>query len=77
MNTNMLKSKRVLLGCTQKDVAKHIGISEKTYNFKEKGKIYFKPNEIISITSKLNLTIQEVNKIFFDNNLPNVQVDIV
>lgn len=75
MNTNMLKSKRVLLGYTQKDMANYVGISEKTYNFKEKGKIFFKPNEIISISGKLNLTIKEINKIFFDNNLPNVQVN--
>ena len=72
MNSNLLKSKRVLLGCTQKDMANYIGISEKTYNFKEKGKIYFKPNEIIAISGKLKLTIKEINKIFFDDKLPNV-----
>ncbi|MBB6625216.1 helix-turn-helix transcriptional regulator [Clostridium gasigenes] len=72
MNENLLKSKRVLRGFTQKDLAKNIGVSEKTFNHKEQGKIVFKPNEIIGVSDILKLTISEINEIFFNNNLPIV-----
>lgn len=72
MNYKLLKSKRVLKGFTQKDVAEKLGVSGKTYNHKEQGKIVFKPNEIISVSKILDLTISDINEIFFNNNLPNV-----
>lgn len=70
MNGNLLKSKRILLGITQKDLAKKLSVSEKTYNHKEQGKIHFKPGEIVKISKELSLSNKEVNQIFFDSNLP-------
>lgn len=72
MNMKLLKSKRVLKGFTQKDIAKKMNLSEKTFNHKEQGKICFKPTEIIEISKLLDLTISDVNEIFFSNNLPIV-----
>jgi transcriptional regulator with XRE-family HTH domain len=72
MNCNLLKSKRVLKGFTQREIAEKLGVTEKTYNHKEQGKVVFKPTEIVITSGVLGLTISEVNEIFFNNNLPNV-----
>ena len=72
MNCKILKSKRALKGFTQKNIAEKLGVSEKTYNHKEQGKVVFKPSEIITTSKVLELTISDVNEIFFNNNLPNV-----
>lgn len=72
INGNLLKSKRALYDLTQKNIAETIGTTEKTYNHKEQGKVDFKPNEIISISNKLKLTLEDINQIFFDGNLPIV-----
>ena len=71
---NLLKSKRVLKGLTQKKVAEMVGVSEKTYNHKETGKIECKIDEILIISSVLDLTMEDINEIFFNGNLPFVQV---
>lgn len=71
MNCNLLKSKRVLKGITQKELANFIGISEKSYNQKECGKSTLKIRELELISLKLELSIDEINDIFFDKNLPN------
>lgn len=71
MKPNLLKSKRVSKGLLQKKTAEKLGLTEKTYNSKENGKIEFKTNEILKISSVLNLTMDDVNEIFFDSNLPN------
>ena len=71
MNGNILKSKRVIIGITQKALAKKLSISEKTYNQKEQGKNHFKPDEILKISRELSLSSNDVNEIFFDSNLPN------
>ncbi|ABR33790.1 helix-turn-helix transcriptional regulator [Clostridium beijerinckii] len=72
IKANLLKGKRALNGLTQKNIAEMIGVSEKTYNHKEAGKIKFKVDEIILLSSVFNLNISEINKIFFNNKLPNV-----
>ena len=41
MKLRLLKSKRVLKGMYQHEVAKEIGVSHKTYNFKENGKVAY------------------------------------
>lgn len=74
MNSDLLKSKRVYKGFTQKDIAQKMGVSEKTYNQKELGKATFTINEVIVMTILLELNLNEINAIFFENNLPIVQV---
>jgi DNA-binding XRE family transcriptional regulator len=71
MNSNLLKSKRIFKGLLQKKAAEKLGLTEKTYNYKENGKVEFKANEIVIISTILDLTMKDVNEIFFDDNLPN------
>ena len=70
MKLRLLKSKRVLKGMYQHEVAKDIGISHKTYNFKENGKVEFNVEEILKVIECLDLNFDEVNDIFFSNKLP-------
>ena len=70
MKLRLLKAKRVLKGMYQHEVAKVIGISHKTYNFKENGKVEFNVEEILKVIQCLDLTFDEVNDIFFANKLP-------
>ena len=69
MNTNKLKAVRIEKGHTQKSLARIIGMSEKTYNRKELGLIEFTGKEILIISNTLNLTMDMVNEIFFENKL--------
>ena len=71
MNSKKLKSKRVLKGLNQDVIAKSLGITLKTYSFKENGKAEFTREEIYKIADILELNIQEVNSIFFDNKIAN------
>jgi DNA-binding XRE family transcriptional regulator len=66
---NKLKGARVAKGYTQELIAKKIGITTKTYCRKEQGHVSFTPEEIIKISNLLELTIEQVNEIFFDNKL--------
>ena len=51
-------------------MAELIGVSRKIYNLKENGKKDFTVEDICKISHHLNLTIDEVNEIFFDNVIP-------
>jgi DNA-binding XRE family transcriptional regulator len=70
LKLRLLKSKRVLKGIYQHEIAKEIGISHKSYNFKENGKVGFNVDEILKVIECLDLTFDEVNDIFFFNKLP-------
>ena len=70
MKLRLLKAKRVLKGMYQHEVAKEIGVSHKTYNFKENGKVEFNVEEILKVIQCLDLNFDEVNDIFFSNKLP-------
>lgn len=69
MNTNLLKGARVSKGHTQESISKLIGMTSKTYNRKELGIIDFSSKDILNISNALELTVQQVNEIFFDNKL--------
>lgn len=70
MNLRLLKSKRVLKGLYQYQLAENIGVSTKSYNFKENGKIPFSVYEILKLIECLDLTFEEANDIFFFSKLP-------
>ena len=70
LKLRLLKSKRVLKGIYQHEMAKEIGISHKSYNFKENWKVGFNVDEILKVIECLDLTFDEVNDIFFFNKLP-------
>lgn len=72
MNSNLLKSKRILNGYTQESISQKVGITPKTYNRKEIGLSTFNIKEIIELSKILELNIQEINEIFFESNLPFV-----
>ncbi|MGL5348890.1 MAG: helix-turn-helix transcriptional regulator [Peptostreptococcaceae bacterium] len=64
MGLRLLKSKRVLMGMTQEQLAAEIGINTKSYNMRENGKQNFKLEEVIKISKSLDLTLDEVDQIF-------------
>ena len=70
LKLRVLKSKRVLNGLYQYQLAELIGISQKSYNLKENGKTEFTVTEVIKIIHCLELTLEEANDIFFFENLP-------
>lgn len=69
VNIQLLKGARVSKGHTQESISKKIGMTSKTYNRKELGISDFSRQDILNISSILDLTIQQVNEIFFDNKL--------
>lgn len=66
MGLRMLKGKRMIIGLTQADVAKKLGINVKSYNFKENGKSKFTLKELKRISEIFDLSEEEIRKIFFD-----------
>jgi transcriptional regulator with XRE-family HTH domain len=65
----MLKSIRAREDMTQKPVAKAAGMDVTTYCQKENGKVPFTDQEIFDVAIFLNMTIGEVNVVFFGNKL--------
>ena len=71
ISMNLLKRMRYFKGYKQYEMADEIGISRQAYNYKENGKLCFNTYEIIKISERLELTLQQVNEIFFYGKLPN------
>lgn len=71
MPNDLLKRTRYYKGYKQYEMADKIGISRQSYNSKENGKLQFLQEEIIKVSRELNLTLEEVNKIFFNSKLSN------
>jgi len=70
MKLRLLKSKRVLNGLTQEQIAKEIGMNPKSYNMKENGKYKFSLEEAAKISNTLKLSLEEFNDIFLQTKLP-------
>ena len=62
MGLRGLKAKRMLMGVTQQEISKKIGIACKTYNLKENGVNDFK------LSKYLDLSAQEIKDIFINCN---------
>ena len=76
MTNFRLRYERTRRGYKPDDMARIIGLSHgNTYMIKERGGTCFKPKDIIAIAKEFNLTLDEVNYIFFDNQLPNGKVE--
>lgn len=69
LNSRKLKSKRVEKGINQTLIAKSLGITVKTYSFKENARSEFTRSEIYEISNILGLNIHELNEIFFNNEI--------
>lgn len=65
LKKNLLKSKMVLHGRTQRDLAKYLGMSEVAVNKKFQGVLRFNVNDIRRLKEYLNLSNDEVVEIFF------------
>lgn len=77
MNYMELKFARLRKRKTQKEMADIIGKSLRTYAMKERGEVAFFPDEIVAVSLSLGLTAEQINDIFFDNNLPFRKNDCV
>ena len=66
MGLRMLKGKRMIIGLTQADVAKKLGINVKSYNFKENGRSKFTLKELKRISEIFDLSEEEIREIFFN-----------
>lgn len=71
MDASILKGTRVSKGYTQETLSKKIGVTIKTYNRKELGLVPFSIKEIKNITKALDLSLEQVDEIFFDKELTN------
>lgn len=69
MNVSSLKSARVKKGLTQTEISKIMGITHTTYNRKELGVVEFVLSEVEQVSQILDLNLDEVNEIFFDNKI--------
>lgn len=70
MNVRLLKAKRVQRNLRQKDLAKALGITEKSMCHKECSvDNKFKANEMLVLSKQLNLSFAEFDAIFFDHRL--------
>lgn len=69
MKSLKLKAARVGKGYIQSKLAREMNITDKTYNRKELGVVAFSIDEVIKIAQLLDLSIEQVNDIFFDNQL--------
>lgn len=67
MNGNLLKSKMVLYGDTQDDLANALDISRQNLNIKLNATngAEFSQSEIAKIKTRYSLTAQEVDEMFF------------
>lgn len=73
MNSRLLKAKRIERGLRQIDLARELGITEKTMNHKECSNInHFSAEQMIRIANIMALSLQEFDRIFFDGRLPKV-----
>lgn len=69
MDRHKLKGIRTSANLTQNELAEHLKVTTKTYNHKENGEIEFKLSEILKIALFLEMTLQQVDDIFFDSKL--------
>jgi len=76
MKTLKLKAARVEKGFIQSKLAEHLGITEATYNRKELGLKNFSIAEIKKLSALLDLSLDQIDEIFFDQELTIRKVDV-
>lgn len=64
-NTAKLKAKIVEKGMVQEELAKALGVTNATFNYKVNNKTEFKASEIKKLSKFLSLTVEETSNIFF------------
>lgn len=73
MNQKLLKSKIVLHGDSQNELANYLGLSKTAMSHKMTGKVQFKAEEIAKIIWKYDLTAQETHDIFFGSGVTVIE----
>ena len=66
---NLLEAKMKIFGDTQSDLAEALEISLSTFNYKLNGKSEFTRDEIQKIKERYNLTAEEIDEIFFGQDV--------
>ena len=69
MNTNLLKSELLKNNITMQDLADELGLSYWSLTKKVNGEYDFKQGEIQKIAKILKLSSEEINQIFFSENI--------
>ncbi len=71
MNTTEIRKLRLDNGgLTQPQMAKLIGVKSATsYGVKERGLVDFKASEIKAIAQRFHMSLEDIDKVFFDNEL--------
>lgn len=73
---NFVKGLRCTYNYSAKQIAQKLEISDSTYRKKEAGIIGFSDNEKITIAKLFGLSMEQVNRIFFDGQFPSGNKDI-
>lgn len=71
MDSTRLRELRAGRRIPLEKLAEVIGKSIVSYSKKERGEVKFKPDEVIALSEFYGLSYDEMNGIFYDNNLPN------
>ena len=71
MDSTRLRELRAGRRIPLEKLAEVIGKSIVSYSKKERGEVKFKPDEVIALSEFCGLSYDEMNAIFYDNNLPN------
>lgn len=67
MNSVKLRTSMLEKGKTMREISQFMHISEQAFYNKLYGKTEFKSSEILKLTAFLNLSMEQVNEIFFDS----------
>ena len=67
---NWVRGVRCAYGYSAKQISSALGISETNYRKKEAGNVGFSDREKVALAKMFNLSIGQVNYIFFDGKLP-------
>ena len=70
MDTARLRELRAGRQVPLEKLGKVIGKSTVSYGKKERGEVPFIPSEVMALSEFYGLTYEEMNAIFYDNNLP-------
>lgn len=69
MNCPELRASIARAGITNRKLAEHLGLSEQAFYNKIQGDTEFKGSEIKGLAKVLNLSMKDVNTIFFDRDI--------
>lgn len=69
INSKELRAEFIRNGLTQEQVAKILGVTTTTLNYKIHNKYEFKTSEIKTLIDLLNIKKEDIDKIFFANDV--------